>query len=89
MTIISKLLLASALALPLVTPAAAQEAKWSQPGDYYAPTTAPAPAASARESKEFREGDFYSPTSAPAPAVSAQEKKELHEGDYYAPEATK
>jgi hypothetical protein len=89
MPIISKLLLASALALPLVTPAMAQDANWSQHGDYYAPTNQPAPAASARESKEFREGDFYAPTTSPAPRVSPQESKEFHEGDYYAPEATK
>jgi len=86
MSIVSKLLLASALALSATAPVLAQQATQPHEGDYYAPTNEKPAQVSPQQSNEIRQGDYYRPSSDPANAapVSPQQQKE---GDYYKPES--
>lgn len=59
MTTITKLSLVSVLALVIATPALAQEADWSQKGDYYAPGATVVQQPTTAQTKQAEEGDFY------------------------------
>jgi hypothetical protein len=58
----TKFSLVSVLALMLAAPAAAQQADWSQKGDYYAPSATVVQQPTTAQTKRFEEGDYYAPT---------------------------
>lgn len=85
MTIITKLSLISGLALLIAAPAAAQQADWSQRGDYYAPSPTVVQQPTAVEQKQAKDGDYYAPAKTTVQQPNAAEVKQDKEGDYYAP----
>jgi hypothetical protein len=85
MTITNKLAIGSVLALFIATPALAQQADWSQQGDYYAPTHTVVAQPTAARMNRAEEGDFYAPVATIMQKPTAQELKQAREGDFYAP----
>jgi len=85
MTTITKLSLVSLLALSIATPALAQQADWSQKGDFYAPGAAVVQQPTAAQTKQAEEGDFYASTTTIVQQPTAQEMSQAREGDFYAP----
>jgi hypothetical protein len=82
MSIITKLSLASALALLIAAPALAQSPKQ---GDYYAPTQTTPQQASPAQEQRLQQGDYYKPsTTAPQPVTPAEQQQDK-QGDYYKP----
>jgi hypothetical protein len=85
MTITTKLSLVSLLALSIATPALAQQADWSQKGDFYAPAATAVQQPTAAQMKQAEEGDFYAPTATIAQRPTAAGLKQAEQGDFYAP----
>ncbi|MGA2892323.1 MAG: hypothetical protein ABSE22_05595 [Xanthobacteraceae bacterium] len=86
MTIITKCSLISVLALLTAAPVAAQQADWSQKGDYYAPSPTVVQQPTAAELNRAKEGDYYAPTKTIVQQPTAAELRQDKEGDYYAPQ---
>lgn len=84
---LSKFALAAALAVAVSAPALAQQANWSQPGDYYTPGSTIVQHPTAAQLSQFQQGDFYAPGKTAVQQPSARELNEFRQGDYYAPTA--
>jgi hypothetical protein len=82
-----KLALAAVFALSMAAPALAQQADWSQQGDYYAPSKTIVQQATPRELNEARQGDFYAPSNMVVQEATPQQLRKFREGDFYAPTA--
>lgn len=80
-----KFLTTVAVLTVIATPALAQQADWSQKGDFYAPVATTVQRPTAQELKQAQEGDFYAPVTATVQQPTAQELKQAQEGDFYAP----
>jgi hypothetical protein len=83
----TKLAVAAVLALSFSAPALAQQADWSQQGDFYAPTGTIVQQPTAQELKQAREGDFYAPSKTVVQKATPQELNQAREGDFYSPMA--
>jgi hypothetical protein len=82
MSIVTKLSLASALALLIAAPAQAQSPKQ---GDYYAPTQTVPQQPSPPQEQGQQQGDYYKPTTAAPQTVTPAEQQQNKQGDYYKP----
>jgi hypothetical protein len=85
MSITTKLTVASVLALLMAGPAAAQQADWSQAGDYYAPSKTIVQQPTAAQTKKVEQGDYYAAGQTIVQQPTARELKHAEQGDYYAP----
>jgi hypothetical protein len=84
MTITTKLSIVSVIAL-IASPALAQQADWSQRGDYYAPGPTVVQKPTTRQTKRFEEGDYYAPGPTVVQKPTTAQTKRFEEGDYYGP----
>jgi hypothetical protein len=84
---ITKLALAATLAVAVSAPALAQQADWSQPGDYYAPGSTIVQQPTAAQLSQLQQGDYYAPSKTAVQHPSVQELNEFRQGDFYAPTA--
>jgi len=82
MSIVTKLSIASALALSIAAPVQAQSPKQ---GDYYAPTQTPPQQASPAQEQKIQQGDYYAPTQTPPQQASPAQEQQIKQGDYYKP----
>jgi hypothetical protein len=85
MNIAAKLTLATVVVLSASTAAFAQQAHWSQQGDYYASGNTIVQQATPQELNQFREGDYYAPGKTTVQQPTRSELNQFDEGDYYAP----
>ena len=86
-TKMTKLAAAAVLALSFSAPALAQQADWSQTGDYYAPMHTTVQQPTAQELNQARQGDFYAPGKTVVQQATPQQENRFREGDFYAPTA--
>jgi hypothetical protein len=84
---LTKLAVAAVVALSFSAPALAQQADWSQQGDFYAPTGTTVQQPTAQELNQARQGDFYAPSKTVVQKATPQELKTFREGDFYSPMA--
>jgi hypothetical protein len=82
MSIVTKLSLASALALLIAAPAQAQSPKQ---GDYYAPTQTAPQQANPGQEQRLQQGDYYKPTTAAPQQPTPGQRQQDKQGDYYKP----
>jgi hypothetical protein len=82
MSIITKLSLASVLALSIAAPAAAQSA---MDGDYYAPGKTIVQQPTAAQTKRFEQGDYYAPVPTIVQQPTTRQLNRAEQGDFYAP----
>jgi hypothetical protein len=82
MSIVTKLSLASALALLIAAPAQAQSPKQ---GDYYAPTQTTPQQASPGQEQRLQQGDYYKPSATTPQQPTPGEQQQNKQGDYYKP----
>jgi hypothetical protein len=75
------------LALSMSAPVWAQQAYWSQEGDYYPPSRTTVQQATPQELHQFQEGDYYAPGKTTVLQSTPQELNQFRGGDYYAPTA--
>ncbi|HEX3502122.1 MAG TPA: hypothetical protein VHU22_01880 [Xanthobacteraceae bacterium] len=61
--IATKFALGAVLALSMSATAFAQQANWSQQGDYYAPSKTVVQQPTAQELRQAEQGDYYAPRS--------------------------
>jgi hypothetical protein len=80
MSMITKLSLASALALLIASPAQAQSPKQ---GDYYAPNQSAPQQASPGQGQQ--QGDYYKPNTTVPQQPTPGEQQQNKQGDYYKP----
>jgi hypothetical protein len=74
--------IAAIAALSMTASAFAQQAKWSQPGDYYA---ADESVVHQPTSQDLSQGDYYAPGRTMVEQPRPQEIKQNRQGDYYTP----
>ena len=83
MSIVTKLSLASALALLIAAPAQAQSPKQ---GDYYAPTQTAPQQANPGQEQRLQQGDYYKPSTRRLHnRVTPAQERRIQQGDYYKP----
>jgi hypothetical protein len=85
MNIAAKLTLATVAVVSASTAAFAQQADWSQQGDYYAPSRTIVQQATPQELNQLREGDYYASGKTTVQPPTRSELNQIDEGDYYAP----
>ena len=83
----TKLAVVAAVALSFSAPAFAQQADWSQQGDFYAPTGTTVQQPTAQELNQARQGDFYAPRKTVVQKATPQELNQARQGDFYSPMA--
>ena len=85
MNIAAKLTLATVAVVSASTTAFAQQADWSQQGDYYAPSKTIVQQATPQELNQLREGNYYASGKTTVQPPTRSELNQIDEGDYYAP----
>jgi len=81
-SIVTKLCLASVLALSIAAPVQAQNPKQ---GDYYAPTQTPPQQASPAQEQKIQQGDYYKPSMTTTQQATPGQEQQIKQGDYYKP----